>query len=75
MKSIPQGAATSVWAATSADLDGRGGMYLEDCQIAEPQSADRPGVGVAGYALDPDTAERLWTTSERLVGREFRYAA
>ena len=74
-KSIPQGAATSVWAATSADLDGRGGMYLEDCQIAEPQSADRPGVGVAGYALDPDTAERLWTTSERLVGREFRYAA
>ncbi len=67
-KSVPQGAATTVWAATSPDLDGEGGRYLEDCHIAEPaQDADAPG-GVRPYALDPARADALWELSERLVG-------
>ena len=61
-----QGAATAVWAATSPELDGRGGDYLEDCAIAEvvpdgPQTTS----GVRGYALDPDAAARLWAWSAR----------
>lgn len=67
-KTVPQGAATSVWAAASPDLDGRGGVYLEDCAIAavEPGRASR---GVASFAADPDRAAALWELSERLVGR------
>ena len=67
-KSVPEGAATSVWAATAAELDGRGGLYLENCGIAEP--TDDPGapVGVRPYALDPARAAALWELSERLVG-------
>jgi NAD(P)-dependent dehydrogenase (short-subunit alcohol dehydrogenase family) len=67
-KTVPQGAATSVWAAASPDLDGLGGVYLEDCAIAEvePAQASR---GVASFAADPDRAAALWELSERLVGR------
>ena len=66
-KSVEQGAATSVWGATSAQLAGRGGLYLEDCHIAEPAAAGRSG-GVAAYATDPVLADRLWALSETLVG-------
>jgi NAD(P)-dependent dehydrogenase (short-subunit alcohol dehydrogenase family) len=52
-----EGAATTVWAATSAELEGRGGLYLADCAVAE----------CAGYARDPDAARRLWDLSEALV--------
>jgi NAD(P)-dependent dehydrogenase (short-subunit alcohol dehydrogenase family) len=66
-KTIPQGAATSVWAATSPTLGGKGGLYLEDCGIAEP--VDEVIVsGVQRYAIDPDRADALWTLSESLVG-------
>lgn len=71
-KSIPQGAATSVWAATSEDLSGRGGLYLENCQIADPAVAGVDG-GVESYALDADTAERLWASSEEMVGQSFSF--
>jgi NAD(P)-dependent dehydrogenase (short-subunit alcohol dehydrogenase family) len=71
-KSIPQGAATSVWAATSADLSDRGGIYLENCQIADPAVAGGDG-GVESYALDADTAERLWALSEEMVGQSFSF--
>jgi len=57
-KTTDQGAATTVWGATSPDLDGMGGLYLDDCHIGEP----------APYALDPDSAARLWTWSEGEVG-------
>jgi NAD(P)-dependent dehydrogenase (short-subunit alcohol dehydrogenase family) len=57
-KTIEQGAATSVWAATSPDLDGKGGLYLDDCNIGDP----------APYAVDPQSAARLWTWSEEQVG-------
>lgn len=67
-KTIPQGAATSVWAATSADLLGHGGAYLEDCSVAEVSDDEAPNSGVRPYAIDPVRADALWTLSERLVG-------
>lgn len=67
MKTSEQGAATSIWAAVSPDLDNVSGQYLEDCTIALPWSDDRPTSGVKPYALDPINAERLWSVSERLV--------
>jgi len=68
-RSPEQGAATAVWAATSPELDGRGGDYLEDCAIAEvvpdgPQTTS----GVRSYALDRDAAERLWAWSAEVTG-------
>ena len=67
VKSTEQGSATSVWAATSPELDGRGGLYLEDCHIGEPATPGDDG-GVEAYALDSATADRLWSLSEELVG-------
>ena len=67
-KTAEQGASTSVWAATSPDLDGKGGLYLEDNAQALPWSKDLPfSVGVMPHALDPDAARRLWDLSETLV--------
>jgi NAD(P)-dependent dehydrogenase (short-subunit alcohol dehydrogenase family) len=67
-KTPEQGAATQVWAATSPRLDGLGGVYLEDCDIAEPAPADGTRTGVKEYATDPVLAERLWTLSAELTG-------
>ena len=72
MKSVPQGAATSVWAATSNDLLDHGGAYLADCQVAEPMSAENAASGYAPWAYDKENAGRLWTESERLTGVAFR---
>ena len=69
-KPIPAGAATSCYAATSSDLDGLGGVYLEDCHVAEVNDTEAHN-GVRSYALDSDNAERLWTLSEQLVGEQF----
>jgi NAD(P)-dependent dehydrogenase (short-subunit alcohol dehydrogenase family) len=71
-KTVPQGAATTVWAAVSPALDGRGGLYLEDCQVSEPFDPAHPGRGHQPYALDPDGARRLWALSEQLVGAEYQ---
>ena len=70
LKTVEQGAATSILAAVSPLLDGIGGRYLEDCQEAQvvPSRADADGRhGVAAYALDPANAERLWDLSTRSV--------
>jgi NAD(P)-dependent dehydrogenase (short-subunit alcohol dehydrogenase family) len=67
-KTPEQGAATQVWAATSPQLDGLGGVYLEDCDIAEPAPADGTRTGVKDYAIDPAQAERLWAVSAELTG-------
>lgn len=68
-KTTEQGAATSVWAATSPQLDGMGGVYCEDCDIAELVPDDDKGmVGVRSYAVDPEQAARLWTLSAELTG-------
>ncbi|KAB8190832.1 SDR family NAD(P)-dependent oxidoreductase [Nonomuraea phyllanthi] len=66
-KTPEQGAATQVWAATSPQLAGMGGVYCEDCDIAEP-AADPVGPGVRDYAIDPEQAARLWTLSAELTG-------
>ena len=66
-KSIPAGAATSVWAATSPELFGRGGLYLEDVHVAATLNAERTA-GVAPHATDPEQAERLWSWSEEQIG-------
>ncbi|MEV7289326.1 SDR family NAD(P)-dependent oxidoreductase [Streptomyces sp. NPDC093252] len=66
-KTPQQGAATQVWAATSPRLDGLGGVYLEDCDIAEP-AADGARSGVMPYATDPEQASRLWTLSAERTG-------
>jgi NAD(P)-dependent dehydrogenase (short-subunit alcohol dehydrogenase family) len=66
LKTPEAGAATQVWAATSPELEGRGGLYLEDCQVAGPTPGDGSG-GYALWAMDPDEAERLWLWSEQQV--------
>lgn len=64
-KSAAEGAATSVWCATSPQLDGRGGVYCEDCDIAIAVAGDYPEPrGVRPWARDPEIAERLWRASE-----------
>jgi NAD(P)-dependent dehydrogenase (short-subunit alcohol dehydrogenase family) len=69
LKSVEQGAATSVLLATSPQLEGIGGRYFEDCN--EAPVVHRRGEaglgGVAAYALDPDNAERLWEVSLGLI--------
>ncbi|MGZ3464760.1 MAG: oxidoreductase [Gemmatimonadaceae bacterium] len=68
-KNTEQGAATSIWCATSSQLDGMGGVYCEDCDIAEAVPADFPEQrGVRPWATDPSLAERLWTMSEAWTG-------
>jgi NAD(P)-dependent dehydrogenase (short-subunit alcohol dehydrogenase family) len=74
-KTIPQGAATSVWAAVVAPADEIGGRYCANCHVAEivrDETAITPvSEGVLAYALDPDNAEALWKKSEELVGESF----
>jgi NAD(P)-dependent dehydrogenase (short-subunit alcohol dehydrogenase family) len=67
-KTPQEGAATQVWAATSPQLDGLGGVYLEDCDIAEPAPADGERSGVKDWAVDPEQAARLWDLSAELTG-------
>lgn len=71
LKTIPQGAATSVWAAVVADADAVGGRYCEDCHVAEVQDGEGIRGGVRPYAIDADHAEALWRKSEELVGERF----
>jgi hypothetical protein len=66
-KTIPQGAATSCWAATAPELEGRGGVYCEDCHVAEVDD-DNPTEGVRSYAVNSSYADRLWAMSEELTG-------
>lgn len=73
LKTVEQGAATSVWCATSPQLRGMGGVYCEDCDVAEATSADEPRPsGVRPWAVDPELAEKLWTLSEGTQSRKTR---
>ena len=68
-KSIEQGAATSVWCATSPLLHGKGGLYCEDCDVAAMWvEGMNINTGVRPYAIDAETAARLWTLSESMTG-------
>jgi NAD(P)-dependent dehydrogenase (short-subunit alcohol dehydrogenase family) len=68
-KDAGQGAATSVWAAVAPELEGVGGLYLEDCAIARPVTDVNAMRGYMPYALDPERAARLWEVSEELLAR------
>ena len=70
-KTIPQGAATSVWSGIVASADEVGGRYCEDCHVAELAEGDDIRDGVRAYALDPDHAKALWAKSEEMVGEQF----
>ncbi|MDX6280267.1 MAG: hypothetical protein QOH03_1338 [Kribbellaceae bacterium] len=79
LKTPEQGAATQVWCATSPQLDGLGGVYCEDVEIARVHSGEEPDTevlaltpgafGVLPYAIDPDNARRLWKLSEEILHR------
>jgi NAD(P)-dependent dehydrogenase (short-subunit alcohol dehydrogenase family) len=74
-KTAEQGAATSLWCATSPQLDGMGGVYCENSDIA-PIMPDQGqngliSFGVMPFAVDPESADRLWSLSEQLLGCRF----
>ena len=75
LKTVPQGAATSVWAAVVAPADEIGARYCENCHVGKvvPDDATITAVseGVRGYALDANNAEALWKKSEEMVGESF----
>ncbi len=66
MKTPEQGAATSVWAATSSLLSDKGGLYLEDCNVAPIHAGDPARKGVAPFAIDPDLAARALASLEQM---------
>lgn len=69
LKSIPQGAATTIWCATSPLLDHIGGVYCEDADIAPLASEESIGIyGVQPYSLDETNAKKLWDLSEQMTG-------
>ena len=74
LKTIPQGAATTVWCATSAQLDHIGGVYCEDADIAKLVKGEEGfgSYGVEGYSLDEENAKKLWDLSEKMTGVSFR---
>jgi NAD(P)-dependent dehydrogenase (short-subunit alcohol dehydrogenase family) len=73
LKTVPQGAATSVWAAVVAEADDVGGRYCENCHVAAV--AENPvspiSEGVRPYALDAERAKALWRKSEEMIGEQF----
>jgi len=74
LKTVPQGAATSVWAGIVAPADAVGGRYCEDCHVSEVLAGEAPSLvsnGVRSYALNPETAKALWKKSEEMVGESF----
>ncbi len=74
-KTVPQGAATSVWTAVVAPAEEIGGRYCENCHVSNIVADDvRLGLldeGVRAYALDAQNAAALWKKSEELVGETF----
>jgi NAD(P)-dependent dehydrogenase (short-subunit alcohol dehydrogenase family) len=72
-KTVPQGAATSVWAAAVARAEDIGGRYCENCHLSEIIDGELSDIseGVRPYALDPASAKALWAKSEEMVGERF----
>jgi len=71
-KTIQQGAATLAWCATSNLLDGLGGVYCEDCNIAQAVAGDSNApYGVRPWAIDPDLGEKAWRLGEEMTGIKF----
>lgn len=70
-KTIPQGAATTLWAGFVAEADAVGGRYCEDCHVAALNADPAIREGVRPYAIDPERAKALWAKSEEMVGERF----
>ena len=74
MKTEAQGASTTVLCAVGKEWDGKGGKYLEDCEVADPEERSRPVlggskvIGYAAHAYNPRGEERLWKDSLGMVG-------
>lgn len=60
-----------VWCALSEELNGKGGVYCEDCNIAKAVQDSTSPFGVLPWAIDQESAQRLWKLSEQLTGVEF----
>ncbi|PRY26386.1 NAD(P)-dependent dehydrogenase (short-subunit alcohol dehydrogenase family) [Aliiruegeria haliotis] len=73
MKTVGQGAATQVYAATAPEIAGMGGSFLADCGICPVDAKTEVQTVVRPYAVDPDLAERLWSVSEKIVGQQFQH--
>ncbi|MDR1997537.1 MAG: SDR family NAD(P)-dependent oxidoreductase [Candidatus Margulisbacteria bacterium] len=71
LKNIRQGAATPVWCALSEELNGKGGVYCEDCNIASAVTDRASPYGVLPWAIDAELAAKLWTISEKMTGVKF----
>lgn len=71
LKTIPQGAATTVWCSTSPMLEGMGGLYCEDADIAVLATGGPGSPGVKAYSLDEANAKKLWQWSEAMAGFSF----
>ncbi|OUJ71124.1 SDR family NAD(P)-dependent oxidoreductase [Hymenobacter crusticola] len=71
LKTIPQGAATTIWCATSPSLNNIGGVYCEDVDIATLSLGQEMSAGVKPYAVDAASAKRLWRLTEELTGITF----
>lgn len=72
LKSVPQGAATTVWCATSPLLSNIGGVYCEDSDVTELASDSSMSSGVKPYSLSEENAKRLWKLSEEITGIPFQ---
>ena len=69
-KTPEQGASTSLWAATSPLLKGRGGMYLEDCSVGQPAEPSHRASGYSPHIADAELALRLWDVSEKILSKQ-----
>lgn len=67
-KTVEQGASTTVWAAVSKELDGKGGLYLEDCSIAGPNNA--PMSGYSNWIYNEANEKKIWELAEKLLGQK-----
>lgn len=73
-KTTEQGASTTVWCATSPQLEGMGGVFCANCNISAPwKEGDQPFMGVHAHVRDEALADALWSKSEELIGRKFPY--
>lgn len=72
-KTVPQGAATTLWAGFVASPDAVGGRYCEDCHVCEINDDTTSRVGVRSYALNSSHANDLWRKSEEMVGERFSF--
>ncbi|MCB0540456.1 MAG: oxidoreductase, partial [Bacteroidetes bacterium] len=71
LKTIPQGAATTIWAATTPMLNDVGGVYCEDVNVASLSLSQDFSTGVKPYSLNEVDAKRLWNLSEEMIGISF----